>query len=185
MTIASLTAWANTWSRPTTQRRILIAVSVGLAATIVAELAWIGGVTDRWLAGASASSPPVAQAASSDHAADDTTLTIENYASIWSLDWRRPLFDPPPVVVKADPPPPPRPPRVKLLGTVIEPANSFALLRDPSGKSLLARVGDAADEQYRVESIAAGTVVLVGDDGRKEVLTTDTDPRDASDGRRR
>lgn len=67
---------------------------------------------------------------------------LAEYAVIAERDLRRPLEDPKPIEAAA-----PAPPKlsVQLLGTVIEPSSSLALLRTAGGQSKFLSVGDCLE----------------------------------------
>jgi len=65
---------------------------------------------------------------------ESSVPTLRSFQPHWSLDLRRPLYDPPPAVKAEAPKPPPPPLAVKLAGTVIEPGYSRALLTVADGK---------------------------------------------------
>ena len=110
---------------------------IGSVACIVAATTWPydlpqtdGPATPRVIAADHQSSPRVATASPTRHL---------------SLDLQRPLFDPPPVKVQQAPPPPPPPLRLRLLGIVVEPDNTQAILTSGDETLHFAKVGDTID----------------------------------------
>jgi len=81
-------------------------------------------------------------------------LPLEAYAAVYERDLQRPLYDPSPVPAPAAKPPPA--PDLRLVGTVIEPDNTFALLRTRRGEVKWARIGEALEgaEVVEIESEA-------------------------------
>lgn len=70
---------------------------------------------------------------------------LKAFAAAWSLDLRRPLYDPPPgsvTAAKTAKPPPPL--AVTLTGTVVEPGHSLAVFSAAGGKVELKAVGESA-----------------------------------------
>lgn len=159
---------------PHVLRRLVLAGCAALTLTLAAEVAWLVGllpVTRNTEATTSPDAQPVTAIDANE------ALATADYQIIWSVDWRRPLYDPPPPKPKPKKVVKPRPPRVRLLGTVVEPDNSFAWLRDGAGKQQLCRVGDTIDGGYRVESIETGTLVVVGQADHRFTLTVKKDTR--------
>lgn len=89
----------------------------------------------------------------------------------WQRVLRRPLYDPPP------PTPPPvivqqRPITVKLVGTVIEPDNSQAFVRQASGSVELKRTGDQVTSDAAdgvIAEITATSILIRRPDGEHQV----------------
>lgn len=76
---------------------------------------------------------------------------LSSYSVMWERDLQRPLFDPAPVV--ATPSPPPKPP-LKLVGTVIEPRLSYALLKDKAGQTKMVGAGQSHEGLEVIEVTA-------------------------------
>jgi hypothetical protein len=94
-------------------------------------------------------------------------IAISLNSSAWNRTLRQPLFDPPPppkteVVVQA------RPITVKLVGTVIEPDNNQAFIRQASGKVELKRLGEQVSSEKAdgvIADITPTEIVIHRDDG--------------------
>lgn len=73
--------------------------------------------------------------------ATQRAASLDELMQLAHRDWRRPLFDPPPTIptVKEAPPL-----AVRLLGTIVEPGHSRAILLTPDGKTELKAVGETA-----------------------------------------
>jgi len=88
---------------------------------------------------------------------------LSQFKPLWKKRLRLPLYDPPPPkpkVVKVKPPPPLK---TKLLGTMIEPGNSRAMLSTPRGAVELKGVGDVIDTETppaKVVTIEPNRVVV-------------------------
>ena len=122
-------------------RRLLWTISAALAMALAAVNAALvfSPIEDPHSEASEAKPTPQAQAATGP-----ITPPLEAYATAWGRDLQRPLFDPQPVLVDRTPPPPPKP-TVRLLGTVIEPGFTFALLRGKDGSTKCVPVGEALD----------------------------------------
>ena len=89
---------------------------------------------------------------------DSLTMRIatDEDASVWNKRLRRPLYDPPPPKpVKRTPPPL----RVALMGTIVEPGNSMAIVSTRGGAVEYKRVGDSVGP----EANPAELVEILGD----------------------
>lgn len=76
---------------------------------------------------------------------------------MWDRPLRQALYDPPP-----PPPPevsPPPPLRIKLLGTILEPGNSEAIVMTSGGEMKMLRVG-AVIEDATVETIEDNQITV-------------------------
>ncbi|MEM8784153.1 MAG: hypothetical protein AAGE65_15060 [Planctomycetota bacterium] len=82
---------------------------------------------------------------------------------------RRPLYDPPPAVIV---PPPPPPLRLRLVGTILEPGNSQALLRSADGRIAMHPLGATVDEAT-IDRIEPGRIVVTYH-GESRTLTPET-----------
>jgi len=105
-----------------------------------------------------------------DGAADDRTAPdgdvtgpLSDYADIWQRDLRKPLHDPKPVAKAAKPAPKPKL-AVRLMGTVLEPGFTYAMLRGKSGETKFVGVGQSLDGAEVVEvAVSSATVRFHGD----------------------
>ncbi|MCA9234851.1 MAG: hypothetical protein KDA44_05245 [Planctomycetales bacterium] len=145
-----------------TKKRLMqgIALAVlGVAAAVV-TLAWRTEVPP-----ADIEATPLATRHSRVAGAETTALNPASPA--WRQTLRRPLYDPPPpppkkVVVQV------RPITVKIVGTVVEGANSQAFVKQANGRVEIKRLGDqvTGDERDGVlKSITAAEVIIERDDG--------------------
>jgi len=141
---------------PPARRRHLVlimdlALALGIAATFTVGLTWplaaTGGAEDRTAATVSAATQPAR-----------TSRPLGYYAVIWQKDLRRPLYDPPPVAVIRKKPAKSKL-RIKLVGTVIEPGFSYAIVKTDSGQTRLVAVGQSA-EGAEVVSVRDGTATI-------------------------
>ncbi len=71
---------------------------------------------------------------------------LNDFSPLWSVDLRRPLYDPPPKQVVVVPPPPPKPLNVHLVGTAIEPGHSAGMFIMAGGQMELKAVGELIDD---------------------------------------
>ena len=84
----------------------------------------------------------------------------------------QPVQDPAPA-----PPAPPEPPPLKLIGTILSPATSVALLRDPGTQAVTRlRVGEATFG-WRVKTVSLRSVVV--EKGEQSAILGLPEPRDA------
>jgi len=102
---------------------------------------------------------------------------LKEFNPHWDKPLRRPLFDPPPVVVPPPKKEPPPPLNVRLVGTIIEPGKTIAMLTNARNSLEFKQVGDTLGagkalatitsiENSRVVVQYAGeTVVLTMQDG--------------------
>ena len=91
----------------------------------------------------------VPELAEASHESDAPAL--EHLSEVWALNLQRPLYDPPkPVIKKKEFKPPPL--AVRLLGTVIEPGNSQAILMARDGQIHFMRAGDELDH-VKIEAV--------------------------------
>lgn len=82
---------------------------------------------------------------------------LSEFRSVWDRPLRQALYDPPP-----PPPPevsPPPPLRIKLLGTILEPGNSEAIVMTSGGEMKMLRVG-AVIEDATVETIEDNQITV-------------------------
>lgn len=97
----------------------------------------------------------------------------DDFAPLWDRPLRRALYDPPPPkpVVQQLPPL-----RVELLGTILEEANSMAIVRSEQGRVEYKRRGDSvgpADSPAELVEIQADAIVLVREDERVTLKVND------------
>jgi hypothetical protein len=84
----------------------------------------------------------------------------------------QPVQDPAPA-----PPAPPEPPPLKLIGTILSPATSVALLKDPASQAVTRlRVGEATFG-WRVKTVSLRSVVV--EKGEQSAILGLPEPRDA------
>lgn len=143
-----------------------------LASAVAVAAVGIGA--DVWRSGAHQVTPTDVTATSATRTAitpQEVRQPLAADESLWKRLLRRPIFDPPPppppVVVKQELPPI----RAKLLGTILEPGNSQAMISLPSGSVEFRTVGQALgpdDGEATIVEIAAATVKVK----RGEELTT-------------
>lgn len=94
---------------------------------------------------------------------NDSQLLASNESDpgVWSKQLRRPLYDPPPPPPPKKKPPPPL--GVSLLGTILEPGNSRAIISSAGGKVEYKRVGDSigpTDSPAEIIEILGDSVVV-------------------------
>lgn len=99
------------------------------------------------------------------------------FEPLLTLPLRRPLYDAAPVVEAPRPRVVP-PLRLTLLGTILEPGQALAVLRDSGGKTQFLEIGQSLEEAT-VLSIEAAAVSL---DYHGETRTLSTDPNPSSPG---
>ena len=80
----------------------------------------------------------------------DQSPPLNSFRTLWSQPLRQALYDPPPPPPAPAAPPPPL--RIKLLGTVLEPGRSEAIVMDSAGVTHMLRKG-AAIEDASVQTI--------------------------------
>lgn len=86
-----------------------------------------------------------------------------DFSEAATLSLQLPLFDPPPPPPKVEVKPPPPPIRAQLLGTVINPSRSQAIIRDEQGSVTFRTVGEsvsAAHPDAIIEEILATSIRL-------------------------
>jgi hypothetical protein len=144
----------------------LLAVALALAALGVGAQAWRTPPTTAQL-------PPVKSPRTADafHKETLSKKPLSADENLWKKPLRRPIFDPPP-------PPPPEvvkkelpPIRAKLLGTILEPGNSQAMIAQPGGAVEFRTVGQPLGPQDDTATIVEITAVTVRVK-RGEELTT-------------
>ncbi|MCC7409227.1 MAG: hypothetical protein IT442_14270 [Phycisphaeraceae bacterium] len=152
-------------------------VAAGLL--IVAGLAMGGVLIFAPLATIDLDAPPslpggVTLTASSSSADASSTPTRESLLALGSLPLRRPLYDTA-VAEMAAPTKVVPPLRVKLLGTVIEPGQSVAILQDSAGKTLFLSAGQTVEEAT-VQSIEPDRVTVRYYDEDRVLLMPKAEP---------
>jgi type II secretory pathway component PulC len=167
----------------TTQRRCLSVLAAGLFAGAAGAVGWSVSAIDGGASGMSRNNVPVAEI---DQAAGESESS--NDVSIASRALRRPLQDPPP-------PPPPQPepvpqiveaptpqPRldVTLVGTIIQPDQSLAIVSDSTGAFDVKGIGEALElstQGITVQRIEPEKVTLLYQE--RETIVELTRPGDA------
>lgn len=135
-------------------------------------VAW--GVLSPYSAGifqsnATATSPKPTELSSNEN----QLPSLDQFASVWSVQLQRPLYDPPPKPVVVPPKPKPKPLNVKLLGTMLESDRPSAMFSVPSGSITIREVGQTFESPggiVKVLEVGAKRVVLEYV-GEKRVLT--------------
>jgi hypothetical protein len=99
-----------------------------------------------------AAGAPARQAEAPHSAAGDdvaSTIDLRELRRLCAMDLRRPLFDPPPpAAAESEPQPEPRiPMSVRLVGTIIEPGRSIAMLQKHDGSITLCAEGRTVDDR--------------------------------------
>lgn len=104
---------------------------------------------------------------------DYTTLQpLQSYAGIYKRDLRKPLYDPKPkAVIKVAPVKPKL--TIQLLGTVVEPGFTYAILKDSKGKTKFVSVGQSLDGA-ELKSISAKSITVIFN-GEEQILSTKKD----------
>jgi hypothetical protein len=96
------------------------------------------------------------------HASPDrpAEAKLDEFAQLWNRPLRRALYDPPPPKPEVKQLPPLQ---IELAGTIIEPANSMAIIRSQQGRTEYKRVGDTVgppDGLGKIVEIGANEVVV-------------------------
>ena len=157
------------------QKLALWLLGIGLVLGGVLVVAW--GFRGKCSVVLSQSSTGSARAAKAPTTNPQAPLSLKEFEPHWNKPLRRPIFDPPPVVI----PPPkkevPPPLNVRLVGTIIEPGETVAMLANARNSLEFKKVGDSwgagkllatitAIENSRVTIQYAGeTIVLTMQDG--------------------
>ncbi len=90
---------------------------------------------------------------------EPTSLPLSSYAIVHKRNLRKPLFDPKPIkVVKHAPPKPML--TVSLVGTVLEPGFTYAILKNRSGKTKFVDKGEVY-EDVKVTEITSNSVTII------------------------
>lgn len=152
-----------------TQRRLCWLTAAALGAA-TAALWWLGlqdlgDGSAAWAAGTSGgshrgmsrevASPSVDR--ESTNGVDPLLYSMGENSEVWEKVLRGPLYDPPP-----PPPPeivPPPPLRLKLLGTIVEPGRSEAIVSTAAGQIEMARVGMTLDKAT-IRTIEDGQITV-------------------------
>ncbi len=100
----------------------------------------------------------------------DGSGNLDKIVALARRPLRPPLYDPPPRVVEKSPPPPLR---ITLLGTVIEPGQSKALLRNGAGEVAMVPEGAVVD-QARIDNVEVGRITVTY---HGQTLTLEPQPR--------
>jgi hypothetical protein len=94
------------------------------------------------------------------HPLDTAEPTPQDFLQLWGRPLRRPLYDPPPPKPEVKELPPLQ---LELLGTIIEPPNSIAIIRSGQGSSEYKRIGDQlgpADSPASLIEIGPSEIVV-------------------------
>ncbi len=97
------------------------------------------------------------------------------YAPIWERDLRRPPVDPVADTKRKAKKPKPKPLRLALLGTVIEPADRYAVFRKEDGHIVVKRVRDDVD-RFTIAGIDRGRAELVRGERRVNITVPGYEP---------
>jgi len=92
--------------------------------------------------------------------------TLADFEKLSDLALRRPLYDPPPPKVEVKQLPPLQ---IELLGTVIEPENSLAIIRSEQGSIAYKRVGDSLGPDgsaANIQEIEQDSIILKREEER-------------------
>jgi hypothetical protein len=111
---------------------------------------------------------PVAEPPSTKHGLGLAVPTVGEFAALWNRQLRRPLVDPAPTAAAASTPAI-SPLQVRLVGTIVEPGRSAALLCSAAGPIELKQVGEQVANVARLEEVHVDRVVLVYLNQRHEV----------------
>jgi len=127
-------------------RTLLWALSITLSLASLSAVSWAVWWPYH------ASLPQSTPATREKSASDDPGLsfgrpTLSQFEGLWDKRLRRPLYDPPPPTPKVAEVKKLPPLQIKLLGTIIEPGKSQAMLATPRGTVELKRVGDTIDSE--------------------------------------
>lgn len=139
-----------------TQTRLMWMLDVGLALVTVA----VGAGLALWPVGQSSRAMAVrpATAPSAPGAAPRQKPPLSAYAALSGRDFQQPLFDAP---LESRPVPKPT---VTLAGTVIQPGNTFALLKTKAGQVQWAAVGQTVEGAEVLEITADSVKIKVAED---------------------
>ena len=159
-----------------TKKRSLELATVGLLLATIGVARWgvrpLPHLAMPTKTDATSASQPLVVDAAAKVASPSATNT-----ELWLKRLRRPLYDPPP------PPPPPqqRPPplRIELLGTIIEPDNSMAMVSS-AGSVAYVRVGDRvgpAESQAEIIKIQRDAILLERGEERITLRQGEGEPR--------
>jgi hypothetical protein len=150
------------------------AIAAGVAVIVVALAATTA--LDLPDSGAAAAGSTIAPAGVQIGSADDIP-SIDDLATVWSIDLGHDVVatGPAPTADAASAPPPPD---LHVIGTIIEPGHSLAMLIGPAGKTLFIGVG----EQFQGATIVAinNDSVTVEIAGARSVLKVEKPPASES-----
>lgn len=163
----------------TTQRRCLRAIAGGLILTTAGTIVWSLTAVDSTTSNDPAAGAPQVAAATPEEVASATDQRIV------LRPLRGPLYDPPPppapapkpvVPQRREPTPPPPPPlELTLVGTIIEPDQSLAILSDATGNFDVKGIGEPLElspEGVTLQTIESEQVTLQYR-GRKSTVQLD------------
>jgi hypothetical protein len=136
------------------RKRLVIAANASLAVALIACLAWAilpANVDISPQTGGLSTAPAGPMRA-------ESPLSANDYSIIYQIDLRQPLVDPPPAAAPAPTQAQVTVP-VRLVGTVVEPGFSYAMLRNSAGEVKTVGVGESVDG-VEVVSIVPGSAVV-------------------------
>src|SRR5262245_61000951 len=122
-----------------TQQTVLNGAAAACLLAVPAVLVWGLMVPARLISDVATASSPETSHTSNVSSTLRPNVPSPQDDALWTKRLRRPLFDPPPPVVQKKELPPLR---VALLGTIIEPGNSMAIVAGPDGNMEYKRLGD-------------------------------------------
>lgn len=92
-----------------------------------------------------------------------TAVTVAQFKPYWDQPLRRPLYDPPPKPAAKQVPIKKQIPSLQLVGTIVEPGRSVAIVKMGSDKLQLKRVGESLGpkgDDCLVESVDSDSIVV-------------------------
>lgn len=145
------------------KKRVLTMLSAALCLSAAGVLAW-GFAAPQWPAVSddSAAVRRKPEGPGTDRV-PDRRLASSDFEGSWQRPLRRPLYDPPPPAPKPVKKKPTPPLRARLLATMIEPANSMAMLELSGGDVVFRKVGETIgkeDADATIAEIRPGTVLV-------------------------
>jgi hypothetical protein len=141
------------------QKLSFVTATCALLGATFAVIAW-GLRPPASSAGMATPSSPATNSTDKPQADKDDEPTREAFAQLLDCPLRQALYDPPPPVPEVKQVPPLQ---VELLGTIVEPENSMAIIRSEGGSVQYKRVGETlgpADSPASVEEIHSDAIVV-------------------------